>query len=58
MNTSIQILFHYQKFINKLNNDKNKPITNSLYNLFQLLIINKNNKINPNLFKKEFEKKP
>ena len=57
MNTSIQILLHCQKFINKLNNDKNKPITNSLYNLFQLLLNDENNKINPNLFKKEFEKK-
>ena len=47
MNTSIQILLHCQIFINKLTNDPEKPITNSLYNLFNLMTNDSYDKINP-----------
>ena len=57
MNTSIQILLHCQFFINKLTNDPEKPITNSLYNLFNLMTNDSYKKINPISFKLNFEKK-
>ena len=57
MNTSIQILLHCQIFINKLTNDPEKPITNSLYNLFNLMTNDSYDKINPIEFKLIFEKK-
>jgi len=57
MNTSIQILLHCQFFINKLTNDPEKPITNSLYNLLNLMIKDSNTKISPISFKLIFEKK-
>jgi ubiquitin carboxyl-terminal hydrolase 8 len=57
MNTSIQILLHCQIFINKLTDDPEKPITNSLYNLFNLMTNDSYDKINPIEFKLIFEKK-